>query len=163
MTHKRFIFFTIFAIGFLVAGGWWWQTDGQYRGVSFVSGDPDISSPGEYARYYEALKRAYETDIYGGETPDETLALFIEALKKGDIDLASKYFVVEKQEEMRGEFGIGKENNNIDFLIGFLENSKGSQINQNEYEFVVTEKEKIIMSFNLVLNTQTNKWKIYEL
>ena len=31
---------------------------------------------------YEALKKLYEEDTYGGKTPEETLALFIDALKK---------------------------------------------------------------------------------
>jgi len=34
-------------------------------------------------------------DTYGGKTPKETLDLFIAALEKGDIDLASKYFAYE--------------------------------------------------------------------
>jgi len=33
-------------------------------------------------------------DTYGGKTPEETLNLFIEALKKEDLELASKYFVL---------------------------------------------------------------------
>ncbi len=31
-------------------------------------------------------------DTYGGETPYETLSLYIDAVKKGDYELASKYF-----------------------------------------------------------------------
>jgi len=163
MTHKRSIFFIILAIGFLGAGGWWWQTDGQYRGVSFVPGDPDISSPGEYTRYYEALKRAYEKDTYGGETPDETLALFIDALKKGDIDLASKYFVVEKQEEKKNEFLDAKDN--LSWYLDILGQEKEFHYNEtfNSYEVRTQYENEDIFLFTLVLNTKTNKWKIYEL
>ncbi len=38
--------------------------------------------------YEEAAKN----DIWGGKTPQETYEMFIAALQKGDIDLASKYF-----------------------------------------------------------------------
>src|SRR3989344_8812900 len=41
---------------------------------------------------FEAVMRA---DTYGGKTPQETLDMFIDALKKGDIDLAAKYFELE--------------------------------------------------------------------
>lgn len=150
----------------LMGGGffWWWNVDGQYRGIQFVSGDPDVSSPAEYERYYEALKRAYADDPYGGTTPEETLQLFIDALKVGDVELASKYFVVEKQWEMRGELEVGKQNNNLDFLISFLEKAMHkAQISDNEFRFTVVEDGFATMSFDLVLNTQTNKWKMSEL
>lgn len=34
-------------------------------------------------------------DVYGGKTPEETLKLFIQALKEENIELASKYFALE--------------------------------------------------------------------
>src|SRR3989344_4310089 len=47
------------------------------------------------------LERLYAEDTYGGQTPEETLQLFIDALKAGDIDLASKYFVIESREAVK--------------------------------------------------------------
>ncbi len=38
-------------------------------------------------------------DKIGGKTPQETLDMFIKAVEAGDYELASKYFVIEKQEE----------------------------------------------------------------
>ena len=59
-------------------------------------------SPEEKAlKELEALEKAYQEDTYGGATPEETLQLFIDALKAGDIDLASKYFLPEDREKMR--------------------------------------------------------------
>jgi hypothetical protein len=50
----------------------------------------------------EALKRfekeEYEramADTYGGKTPQETLDMFVDALRKGDVELASKYFMLD--------------------------------------------------------------------
>ncbi len=37
-------------------------------------------------------------DTYGGKTPQETLQMYIDAVEKGDYELASKYFVLDKQE-----------------------------------------------------------------
>lgn len=55
-------------------------------------------------REYEAAKEraiAYRTaDTFGGKTPEETLALFVAALEKGDTETAAKYFVYDRMEEM---------------------------------------------------------------
>lgn len=51
-----------------------------------------------YDRVMEAQKMiedAYRNDTYGGKTPQETLDLFVEALRAGDIELASKYFALD--------------------------------------------------------------------
>ena len=53
-------------------------------------------------------ERPYLEDIYGGKTPKETLELFIAAIEKEDFDLASKYFVINKQEEWRDRLVKGE-------------------------------------------------------
>ena len=45
----------------------------------------------KYLEWERGFKKAMQEDTYGGKTPQETLALFIEALRKGDIELAGKY------------------------------------------------------------------------
>lgn len=47
----------------------------------------------QYQQDYEETMRK---DTYGGKTPEETLKLFIEALKKEDVELASKYFLLDE-------------------------------------------------------------------
>lgn len=49
-------------------------------------------------RAYDKVEEPYYTDNYGGTTPEETYDLFIDALKDGDLELASKYFEIEKQD-----------------------------------------------------------------
>lgn len=44
--------------------------------------------------FQESLEEPYKNDTYGGKTPEETWAMFLDALKKGDIELASKYYAV---------------------------------------------------------------------
>ncbi len=65
--------------------------------------------PGERARAAVELAKRLEreqqlfyerqaADTYGGKTPQETLRLYIAAVERGDYELASKYFVLEKQD-----------------------------------------------------------------
>lgn len=39
---------------------------------------------------------AMTADTYGGKTPQETLDLFVAALRSGDVELASKYFLLDE-------------------------------------------------------------------
>ena len=59
-------------------------------------------------------------DTYGGKTPKETLDLFVAAVEKKDYALASKYFVIPKQEQWR--LGLQKiaEKNNVNSLLSDL-------------------------------------------
>jgi len=52
-------------------------------------------------RYIAREEQRYKNDKYGGKTPEETYAMFLEALKKKDIELASKYFTLDKQEQYK--------------------------------------------------------------
>ena len=64
----------------------------------FTNGLPGYKS-WQIKRAYEKLNEPYYNDTYGGKTPEETYDMFIDALKKGDVELASKYFVVGKQDD----------------------------------------------------------------
>ena len=44
---------------------------------------------------YDAYVASQASDGIGGKTPQETLDLFVAALRAGDVDLASKYFTVD--------------------------------------------------------------------
>jgi len=48
----------------------------------------------KYLTWKSSYEKAMSEDTYGGKTSEETLNLFIEALKKEDLELASKYFVL---------------------------------------------------------------------
>lgn len=115
---------------------------------------------------FSDLENAYKNDSYGGSTPEETLKLFIEALQKGDIDLASKYFVPEKQtynrnnlvkilEDKKETERIVKEldynSKNINLKMGFAVFSRYSDI------------DKAWIETRFRLNEYTNKWLIESL
>lgn len=53
----------------------------------------------EFVEIYEGWQEQLAEDAYGGETPQETLNMFVEALRDGDLELASKFFSPEIDEE----------------------------------------------------------------
>lgn len=110
------------------------------------------------------LEKRYAEDPYGGETPEETLRLFIEALKSGDTDLAAKYFVLDKQDQWREDLAKIQEKNLLGDMIKDLEKLKKIKENTEEV-FYTTTNEKNIVSVQLIIgkNPYSNRWKIYEL
>lgn len=52
----------------------------------------------KYQRLADKMSAPYKNDKYGGKTPEETFDLFLDALRKEDIELASKYFVIPRRE-----------------------------------------------------------------
>lgn len=62
-----------------------------------------------------------KNDTFGGKTPEETFDMFLTALKAGDIEKASKYYVNWKQEKaldnLKKEF---KEKGNLNLVIANL-------------------------------------------
>ncbi len=52
-------------------------------------------------RFQESIEKPFREDTYGGKTQEETWAMFLDALKKEDFALASKYYDVEHQTEVR--------------------------------------------------------------
>lgn len=89
--------------------------------------------------YYQQMKAvktlekiAKESDKWGGKTPEETVKLFTEAVKKGDFELASKYgnpeLIESKLEQLKtdGKINIlinGLEKGELEENLGFGGNS----------------------------------------
>jgi hypothetical protein len=81
----------------------------------------------------------FKNDTYGGKTPEETYNLFVAALKKQDVDLAVKYFILDPERRARYKEDF-EEMNNSGKLKGYGEKlpewSKWEQIkdNYNDWE-----------------------------
>ncbi|MEK7567517.1 MAG: hypothetical protein AAB513_01175 [Patescibacteria group bacterium] len=132
------------------------------------------------------LEELQKNDTYGGKTPEETLDLYIEALKKGDVGLASKYYRVDQQEEVLRDLAEVKTKNNLEFPIDFATEVKnrGNKTCVEDNCYIVYEyvnpKEEILSiegsqdtitipkgnlrkrSINLEFNKFPNIWKIVE-
>ncbi len=104
----------------------------------------------KYERDLEAKKTA---DTIGGNTPQETLNMFIKAVEAGNYELASKYMVIEEQEKWKEDLSTAK---NVDFL---LNNLKEGLMKEGEYSF---NKNKYFLHNPLTSFTlyPSGNWKI---
>ena len=130
---------------------------------------------------YEEQQKAYEdamkADTYGGKTPQETLDMFISALEKGDVDLASKYFIyntneMDKNYMTKNEWLDGlnkaKEEGRIQEIISKIKEVKPSERNigsEDLKEFVILEIDNTIVDYSILLkfNKYSQIWKIESL
>jgi len=109
------------------------------------------------------LQKPYLEDTYGGKTPEETLELFIQALKEGNIDLASKYFIIEKQEEWRDLLNEINKGNDIDQFISELELPKEKEEMEPLVGFVIRNKNGTSKYSIRLIKYLSNVWKITEI
>jgi len=169
-----------FVIGFLAiiilaAGGFFvWD---KYFSQQAKLNRQNAENYQKYLDWQKNYEKAMREDTYGGKTPEETLKMFIEALKKEDIELASKYFMLETDTQdpdylTRGKIFSALENyktqNKLGGLISILSTLKPSRSNQSlddgDYEFVSYDKdENVEITLLMVLNKQSNIWKIASL
>ncbi len=115
------------------------------------------------------LEAAYRADTYGGETPEETLRLFVEALEKRDFELASKYFVIENQEENLKRFPEAVQSGGMNAFVNAYRNGEvvppegvGSS-GIYEIEIFESQEDEVGFGVRLLENEFTSKWKILEL
>ena len=116
----------------------------------------------------EAMIGPYRTDTYGGKTPEETWAMFLDALKKKDVELASKYFEVDKQIGWKNTLNTTINANKLDIVIKNLLNpiKKDSSVSTADkayynYSFFDQTSGKILKnSLVFSLNYYTKVWKI---
>lgn len=120
----------------------------------------DMTYLWQWKMYAKGMKEAYANDTYGGATPEETLALFVDALKAGNIDLAAKYYIPEKQEEVYGDLAKGRENGSlVKTAEVYATAAFPKQTSEIEYFMSVVDA---TYSFDIVFNKNTfsQKWKI---
>mgnify|MGYP001571083277 CR=1 FL=1 len=164
MNNKKNLIWVVIILIILVVGAYFLFFQ---KNDEFVVRDKDsFTSQQDVLDYFEQYKQAQNKDTYGGKTPEETLSLFVDALKKGDVKLASKYFVLDKQKEMEKELSVGKQNDVLKLLIGDLEkeNKKTCYDYRKACEFTTFDDNNVAeFSFVLSLNELTNIWKIESL
>ena len=94
--------------------------------------------------YFKDLEKQYVEDTYGGSTPEETLRLFIDALKKGDTDLAARYFLIEDQEQWREDLAKIKEKNLLPAMIRDLEVLKLTTRKEDQVFYTLADKNNVV-------------------
>lgn len=129
-----------------------------------------------YMKWEERHKQALREDTYGGKTPEETLQMFIEALKKGDIELASKYFALDTNEQSynaeyyltrkKWEEGLkkAKDDGKLEGILLKLSTIKLTFKNDDGALFkLYNSKGEIDVLVEIKLNKNSGVWKIESL
>lgn len=118
------------------------------------------------------LKEVQKNDVYGGKTPKETLQMFISALKEGDIELASKYFILNTNENSeyyltRREWEEGlrkiKEDGKLEEIISKLEKVNLTFKDENGALFKLYNNKEIDVLVDMKFNQYSQVWKIESL
>lgn len=131
----------------------------------------------KYQKFYEFQKNyeeAMKADTYGGKTPQETLAMFIEALKKEDIELASKYFALNTNEQSeyyltRKEWEEGlkklKEEGEMQKIADLLSKAvPAGSVMEGYFGFEIRNENKdLIGEIDMIFNKYSGVWKIESL
>lgn len=166
--YYRWWFWVAFIL--LIAGTFYLKSYFDWRG------DYDLAHTDDYALglaaqlfKYQAnrLEEQYKNDTYGGDTPEETLRLFVEALEKRDYVLASKYFAPERQagglqdiEVAEGSSGMKR------FILAYRNGTmkSGQSEATGDYGIEIYPKgDATPFHMQFAKNPFTNKWKITEL
>jgi len=121
--------------------------------------------------FQAALEQPYKDDTYGGKTPEETWAMFLDALKKEDIELAIKYYAIGRIETLPVDSLYKKKQNDqleewVKELEGLKKSSREPLEGQANYYYDYFDKElKQIISAPVIfyLNPYTKVWKIINL
>lgn len=155
--NKKFLMVAGGIVAVLVVVGYGYPA---YKGWSGRRGVENLANALKQAEK-EDYKLAL-ADTHGGKTPQETLDMFIKAVEEGDYELASKYFIIAKQEEWENGLIKTKEANKIEFLLEKIKETK-TNIHNGRYSeerdwFRVDEP----ISIEFMLYPSGN-WKIIEI
>jgi hypothetical protein len=121
----------------------------------------------QYNAGIELYEKTMAEDTYGGETPEETLTMFIDALEKGDIELASKYFILDDNlSRKKWEDGLeqAQEEGRILKIIESINQAEKSE-NQSgldsEFQLIILGKDGLAKNtIFMKLNEYSKVWKI---
>ncbi|MFH0806507.1 MAG: hypothetical protein V1885_02170 [Candidatus Brennerbacteria bacterium] len=115
------------------------------------------------------FEEAMRADTYGGKTPQETLDMFVDALKKGDVELASKYFVFDpknSREEWKNGVQRVKDAGGLEKIVGEIEHARQASVSpelKTSWFSVFNEKGETVHEILLKLNELSGVWKIESL
>ncbi len=136
---------------------------GLYLMLVYNPFDPEARALRRQEKLVKEMEEKYRNDTYGGSTPEETLQLFIDALKKGDTDLAARYFIIDKQEEWRADLSKIAERNLLGEMVRDLERTeRGNDISDSNARFVITNSDREVITVINVARSINGKWKIVD-
>lgn len=121
--------------------------------------------------YQQQFEEAMRADTYGGKTPEETLILFIEALRKDDIDLAFQYFILKEDGNRDPKWKEGlrrvRSEGGLSHLVDLLSRAipdPAARISDDYFVFATRDKDGTVLAdVDLKFNTYSGVWKIERL
>lgn len=162
----------------------YWKFVGGFFALLLI-GFIGIPAVGQYVQQQEAKTRAEQVennerlmnelverlknDKDGGATAEETLKLFTEALKRGDIEQAGKYFVIEpkeRQEMLINRLEEIREEGKFEMMLSDLEKVKhiSSESTKSLKVFESFNKDGIVgLSMEITKDNYSAVWKIENL
>ncbi len=103
-------------------------------------------------------------DTYGGKTPNETLAMFVDALKKRDYKLAAKYYLPWEQKEAEEDLKDWMSNKKAfnKFLEAYEDDDLEVNVNKVGTSLILIyfDRKKPPYAVSLQKNEVNNIWKI---
>lgn len=120
-------------------------------------------------RLYTTAMKNYEdamrADTYGSSTPEGTLQMFIDALKQGDVELASQYFIYDPSRPRTGwveALLADKDAGNFPEIISLLENAKSTKpIMEKYFNFELRDnQDHLVSDIGMQFNSYSGVWKI---
>lgn len=123
-----------------------------------------------YYQYEQAMlakeKQVLQDDTYGGATPEETLALFVEALEARDAALASKYYMPWLQDDAEKDMKdwIGDAEALQKFLSAYHNGvvKQGDRAVNAAMKIYDNTEDQYPYIIEMKLNKENNIWKITE-
>jgi len=154
----------------LVASGFFYYEKNKSEEFRLITDETEMTkfvmthTQEELDEYYRKVDELKASDTYGGKTPEETLRMYIDALKAGDMELASKYFRLEDQEKELGELVVLKEEDILKYT-DLLKRSYLSKYNDifksHELRVVIGEIEASVLK--IIKIEQSGLWKLESL
>ena len=124
-------------------------------GIRFYRDRTDLKALADYDAYVDKFKN----DNVGGKTPEETLKMFVAALKKGDVELAASYFSLDdKGSRQKWVDMLNKNKDDFSRIADLIKDAKFDSSlydGQAWYGIIDSGNKKLI---GLILNNQV--WKI---
>ena len=150
---KKKILWVILAVVVAFGGYYGWQFWGQYKQYSYFQ---NLEK-----NYFRAMKG----DTYGGKTPQETLDLFVAALKAGDADLAAKYFALDdnlsRQKWMDRLNDLKARGLLDDMAVDIERNEFYKDTESGAKQFLIYNSDRTdSLIISLILNAYSGVWKI---
>lgn len=163
--------FRLSAVAILVGGVFWYndfsanqrylESTQKYRDMYNDAQAYELVAKASIAQE-EAMLRA---DTYGGETPEKTLELFVQALEQRDAKLASKYYMPWLQANAEKDMSEWMQDESFEKFIEAYNNEdirRGDRAVNAALEVYPKGEDLYHYTIEMEQNSQTKLWKITE-